>query len=744
MSKSSIESREATDLDFGRYLLMVKRQWLPATSVFIATVILSAIATNFMKPSYEAEGKLLFKLPSFQVLGSNLLTGGSEGGSGELKPLVSTQNPINTEIEIIYSPAVLQQTINRLKLKNKNKKGELVKVKDLEKAITIKVIGGTDVVKIAYQSPNPKEAAAVVNTVMKLYVENNILTTRGEAEATYKFMARQLPQVQSAVHLTEVALRKFKQENNIVDLTEETRSTVAIMGNLDNEINNVQAQLEDINAQTNALRQKIDLDSQQAIAVSSLNNSPAVQGILTQLQDIDRQLAVERSRYFDDNPVITSLEAKKANLNNLLQTQIQETIGDSTQVPEGQLQIGAIRQQLIQSFLQAEVQRFGLSKKLASLYNSRTEVKRRAKIIPMLVQNQRDLERKVEVAQSTYETILKKAQELQVAQNKNTAIARIISQAEIPKKPLVTKKIIVVLLGVLLGAFFASTTIILMEMRDRTVKTIQEVRDIFKYTFLGIVPSPQKKAKNRNQQKEEPVEEIIVRDAPYSLESEMYRMIQANLRLLSSDKLLNTIVVTSTVAKEGKSTVTANLSAVLAQLGYRVLLVDADMRIPSQNHLWQVNSIVGLSEVLVSQAEFKVAVCTVMDNLDILTAGIRPPNPLALLNSQRMESLITEFSAQYDFVIIEAPPLLVGADALTLSKMTDGMLLVANPDVLDLKSAISAQEILNNSKCNVLGLLVNSSSDQDKPKNNYLYNFEDSLKNQALNNPFLSIWEKIK
>lgn len=744
MPKSSIESREAIDLDFSRYLLMVKRQWLPATSVFIATVALSAVATNFMKPSYEAEGKLLFKLPSFQVLGSNLLTGGSEGGSGELKPLVSTQNPINTEIEIIYSPAVLQQTINRLKLKNKNKKGELIKVKDLQAGITIKVVSGTDVVKIAYQSSNPKEAAAVVNTVMKMYLENNILTTRGEAETTYKFMARQLPQVQSAVHLTEVALRKFKQQNNIVDLAEETRSAVSIIGNLDNEINNVQAQLEDINAQTNALRQKIDLDSQQAIAVSSLNNSPAVQGILTQLQEIDRQLAVERSRYFDDNPIITSLEAKKTNLNNLLQTQIQETIGNSTQVPEGQLQIGAIRQQLIQSFLQAEVQRIGLSKKLASLYNSRTEVQRRAKIIPMLVQNQRELERKVEVAQSTYETILKKVQELQVAQNKNTAIARIISQAEIPKKPLATKKIIVVVLGVLLGAFLASATIVLIEMRDRTVKTIQEVRDIFKYTFLGIVPSPQKKAKNRYQQKEEPVEEIIVRDAPYSLDSEMYRMIQANLRLLSSDKLLNTIVVTSTVAKEGKSTVTANLSAVLAQLGYRVLLVDADMRIPSQNHLWQVNSIVGLSEVLVAQAEFKVAVCKVMDNLDILTAGIRPPNPLALLNSQRMESLITEFSAQYDFVIIEAPPLLVGADALTLSKMTDGMLLVANPDVLDLKSAISAQEILNNSKCNVLGLLVNSSSDRDKPKNNYLYNFEDSLKNQALNNPFLSIWEKIK
>jgi capsular exopolysaccharide synthesis family protein len=735
MSKSSMESREDIDLDIGRYLLMIQRQWIPASGVFIAIVFLSAVATNFMKPSYEAEGKLLFKLPSFQVLGSNLLTGGSEGGSGDLKPLVSTQNPINTQIEIIYSPAVLQQTIDKLKLKDKNKPDEPLKVKALEKAITIKVIGGTDVIKISYKSANPEEAAAVTNTVMELYLENDILTTRTEAETTYRFMAKQLPKVEAAVRQSEVKLRKFKQENNIVDLAEETKSAVTIIGNLENEINNVQAQLEDINAQTDALRQNIALNSQQAIAVSSLNSSPAVQGILTQLQEIDRQLAIERSRYFDDNPVIISLEAKKTNLNNLLQTQIQENIGTSVQVPPGQFQIGSIRQQLIQNFLQAEVQRTGLSKKLASLYNSRSQFQRRVKNIPILVQNQRDLERKVDVAQSTYETILKKAQELQVAQNQNTANARIISLAEVPEKPSLVKKAIVLFLGVLLGLFSATITILVIEMTDKSLKTLQEVRDIFAYPFLGILPSSNKKVKTHNP-------EIIVRDASDSVASEMYRMIQANLRVLTSDKLLKTIVVTSTVTKEGKSTVTANLSAVLAQLGYKVLLIDADMRIPSQHYLWQVNSLFGLSEVLNSQAEFNIFVSKAMDNLDILTAGIRPANPLALLDSEAMESLIERFSTQYDFVIIEAPPLLIGADAITLSKMTDGILLVANPHVLDLKSAINAKEILDNYKCNVLGLLVNGISDQNDHKNNY--STIKPIKTQAFKNPLLSMWEKIK
>ena len=131
------------------------------------------------------------------------------------------------------------------------------------------------------------------------------------------------------------------------------------------------------------------------------------------------------------------------------------------------------------------------------------------------------------------------------------------------------------------------------------------------------------------------------------------------------------------------------------------------MRVPSQHHLWQLTNAAGLSEVLVGQSKFNTAACKVMDNLDVLTAGVRPPNPLALLDSKRMASLIKDFSSQYDFVIIDAPPLLLAADGLTLSQMTDGILLVARPGVIDYKSADAVQDMLKQSVQNVLGLVVN-------------------------------------
>jgi len=732
MSEKSMESRESIDLDLSRYLLILKRWWLPAASIFAATVMLSAVATQFMKPSYEAEGKLLFRIPSFKVIGSNLLPSSSEGrDSGDLKSLIATQNHINTQIEVISSPALLQQTIDKLQLKDRER--ERLKAKALQKSLSLKIIGGTDVLRIAHASLDPEEAAAVVNTVMNLYLENDILTNRSEAAATRQFLAKQLPKTQAAVDNAEVALRIFKQKHRIADLSEETRSAVNIIGDLDREINTVQAQLDEVNAQTNELRQKVDLNSQNAIAVSALSQSPAVQGILTQLQDTERQLATERSRFQNDNPTIVNLEARKANLRTLLQQQISQTVGNQTQVPQSLLQIGELRQNLIQNFLQSEIQRFGLTKRLSSLYNSRSGYEQQIKVIPQLAQNQRELERKVEVAESTYQTLLKKVQELQLVENTNTASSRIIAQAFVPSEPVSGKKAIVLLLGVTFGLFLATTTVLFLGMRDRSLKTLKEVREVFGYTLLGIVPLSVNKVRSRYSNAESTTQTIAVRDTPHSLTSEMYRMIQANLKFLSSDKVLKTIVVTSAVPKEGKSTVSANLAVAIAQLGRKVLLIDADMRVPSQHHLWQLTNAVGLSEVLVGQTEFNIAVSKVMDNLDVLTAGVRPPNPLALLDSKRMASLIENFSSQYnyDFVIIDAPPLLLAADALTLSQMSDGILLVARPGVIDSNSANAAQEMLERSNYNVLGLVVNGIIEKNE-SSSYMYHAHEYFKPRDL------------
>ncbi|MEA5580252.1 polysaccharide biosynthesis tyrosine autokinase [Nodularia harveyana UHCC-0300] len=714
-----MESREFIDLDLGRYLIILKRRWLAITSIFVSTVALSFFATTLIKPSYEAEGKILFRMPTFKVVGNDLLPNNNDGiEAAYLKSLVSNQNPISTQMEVIYSPALLQETINKLELKNSQ--GELLRFDAIQSGLKLKIIGGTDVLRVTYTSSNPEKAAAIVNTIMSVYLENEVLTSRTEAEIIREFMSRQLPYTQATMRRAEVALRMFKQKNNIADLGAETRLGVEIIGSLEKEMNAIQAQLADINAQSNELLQKLELNPQEAIAVSTLSQSRAIQGILVQLQEVDIQLANQSSRFLDNNPVIISLEARKANLSTLLQQQIDQTLGKQTQIPQRLLQMGELRQNLIDIFVQLEVQRFGLEQKLTSLNNSRSAYEERMKIIPQLEQAQRELERKIDVSQSTYQNLLTKVQELQLVENVTTPNARIIAHSLVPEKPDSRKKLIVVVLGVMFGGFLATASVLLFEMIDKSLKTLQEVTEVLGYTLLGVIPLSKQKILPRLNEIELNPWEVAVRDQPNSVTSEIYRMIQANLKFLSSDTVLRTIVVSSAVPQEGKSTVSANLAAAIAQLGRKVLLIDAHMRVPTQHHLWKLTNRVGLSEVLVGENQFETAVNQVMDHLDVLTAGVRPPNPLALLDSKRMASLIKDFSSQYDFVIIDAPPLLLGADAVSLSQMSDGILLVARPGIIDYGSAGAIQELLQKTSPNILGLVVNGVTELNK-STSYLY-----------------------
>jgi capsular exopolysaccharide synthesis family protein len=729
-----MESKEPIDVDLSQYLFAVKRRWIPAVSIFATTVGLALIAASLLKPSYQAEGRLLFKNPAFKVIGSNLAPSVTDGGeSGDLKPLVNNQNPISTQMEVITSRPLLQKLIQELRLTNgegapiavtdlQNEKGKKpLKVLDLQSVLVVKIVGGSDVLQITYKDRNPQQAAKVVNTLMKLYLENDVQTNSREAEAARQFMDKQLPTTQRAVNEAEVALRNFKQQNNVVDLSEEGKSAVGIIGNLDTTINTTRAQLDEATTQAKELKKKVNLNSQEAITVSAISQSPAIQGILTQQQDTERQLATESSRFSDSNPIIISLKEKQATLKTLLEQQIRSTVGSNEKIPQGLLRIGDLKQNMIKDSLQLELQRDGLVKKLASLQNSRAAYEKRVNVMPQLVQTQRQLERQLEVSQSTYQSLLKKVQELQLVKSKNTSTARIISNAAVPEKADYTLSKIVGGLGVLLGALISTGAIAYLEIKDKSLKTVKEIDKIFGYTLLGAIPaaSKNKKTISKDRLLASTTLEVAVRDTPQSVTSEMSRSIQANLRFLESDNPLKIITVTSSIANEGKSKVAANLAAAIASLGQKVLLIDADMRIPYQHQFWKLPLKKGLSDLLVGKSKFSQNYWTVMDNLDVLTAGSRPQNPLSCLESQKMKSLIQEVSELYDFVIIDTPPVLVAAETLSIAKITDGILLVSRPGVIDGNSALAAQEKLKMAKANVLGLIVNGVIEKNETEDHF-------------------------
>lgn len=713
-----MDSREALDIDFGHIWLILKRRWLPAGAVFGSAVALSFLMAILQKPVYKAEGKLLFKIDH-----TTSLTGVGKELSEVKPPLTDKSNLLQTESEVIRSVPLVRETARSLNLKDE--RGAPIDAEQIVKTrLTVKSLPGADVLLISYQGRAPEETAAVVNKLMSLYIENNIQVNRTQVAAAREFISQQLPKAEAIVRQAERALREFKEKNRVVALEEEAKSAVEVIAGLENQITRTQAQLADTTARSAELRNKVGQDSQEALAVSSLNQSAGVREVLQELQKVEAQLAVDMTRFQEAHPAIAELKDKRAALKAVLQERVAESLGSRKPVSEGDLQIGETKENLAEDLVKSEVERGGLAGQVERLSQTLASYKERVNILPKLEQDQRQLQRKLDAAQSTYEMLLKKLEEVRLAETQNIGNARILEPASVPEKPLLGKKAILLALGSLLGVLLSTATVVILEIRDTSIKSLKEVKDVFGYTLLVTIPSFGKKALTRGKEKEWPVPNIPVIDTPQSPISEAYRMLQANLKFLSSDKPLKVIVVTSSVAKEGKSTVSANLAAAVAQLGRRVLLVDADMRHPLQHHIWELINAVGLSNAIVGQADFKTAATEVMPNLDVLTAGVVPPNPLALLDSKRMASLIEYFSENYDFVIVDAPPLVLAADALTLGKMADGVLLVVRPEVVDYNSAAAAKEYLQRSGQNVLGLVANALIVENESDSYFYYGTE--------------------
>ncbi len=708
-------STEHTEyIDLHQYWFILKRRWLPASAVLGSVLLLTALVTFLQKPVYQAQGQLLFKkadsTSSFTGLGKEI---------GELDS-VQSSNPLETEAQIIRSIAISPEVMAALNLKDR--KGVPLKRKDILKLLDVRSIKGTDILQISFKSTVPQESVTVVNELMNFYLENNRSTNRAEAVAAREFIEEQLPKNKDTVRKAEAALRSFKEKNKIVALPEEAKAAVTEISNLESQIAKAQVDLTNTTTRSAALRNQLGMNSQQATALSTLSQSRGVQKVLEDLQAVQSQLELERSRFLEDAPIIVNLKSKEAQLKALLQERITQVLGTQQQPGDGNLQIGELQQNLIEEFVKSEVERLVLTNQLTALARVEAISKQRANVIPQLEQSQQDLEREVEAAQATYETLLKKLQEVRITEQQNVGNAQITQVALDPEKPLSPKKRLNFGLGGVVGILLAVVTALVLDARDTSIKTVREARELLGYTLLGIIPNFEKidKVGSRSKDREGATPKIPVKDTPRSLISETYRMLYANLKFLGSDKEVRVIAVTSAVPKEGKSTVCANLGLAIAQLGFKVLLVDADMYHPSQHKFWELSNTVGLSNIIVEQLELKTAIAEAMPNLYVLTSGLVPPNPLALLNSRRMASLIEDFSQTYDFVIIDTPPLSAAADARILSAMTDGMLIVVQPKLVDSASAIAAKELLEQSGQNILGMVINAVIPENEP-DSYFY-----------------------
>jgi polysaccharide biosynthesis transport protein len=726
--------------EIAQYWLVLKRRWLPAALVAALTTAVAWAITVNQTPIYQAKGQLILKKTNKTTA---LLSSSNLPGIGDLEGLTGS-NPSATQVEVIRSVSTSKGVITKLlEGKYKAESSERKRLKKLEKqpelfAAQLKVtsIKSTDMLELSFQDPSNKLARDVVEEVMDVYITNDKNNQRQEAEAARQFVGKELPKIENEVKQAEGAIRDFKEKNQVIDLPTESEKAVETITNLNKEITSASAQLA---AETSRLEGLKNLfggqDAQATIQSGLVSESPGLQKSLKELQDVESKLALLKTKFSDDAPEIITLKEQRQALVDILQKRYKQSlIGNKNfQGKVVELQPSGIQGGLISDFAKSEAQRTSLQKQIAALVYVVDAYKKRMNDIPKLEQEQNSLGRKLETTRAQYKTLLSKLQEIEIAENQTLGNSRIQAHAELPDDPISPKIPQNIAIGGFLGLFLGAAVAFALDSADKRIKTAEEARQLLpSYPVLGQIPIFEKAGQQRKVGNSSRSAGQLVLNSASGIEGESFRMLQTNLQFMNADNSLRVLVVSSSESGEGKSTVIANLALAMAELGKRVLLVDADMRKPTQHKIWRQSNYEGLSNLLSGQCDQKTAITEVQSNVFLLTAGVVPPNPVVLIDSAQMNKFITEWSSTYDLVLIDAPPVTVAADASLLGTQAGTLLFVVRPGVGNRESVEYAQEILTQSNIKVLGMVLNGVEiDRKKRYDNYYYASREARSNEG-------------
>lgn len=731
-----------TEIGLDQYWRIIKRRWLPLLAIFGTTVAAFNYWGSIQTPIYEAEGKLRIKSNDT----TSALTG-LDDERGQLRSLNKEESPIETEAELMTMTPLVREVIERMNYRNGE--GDLISVGEFLGNLDIDTENDTDILNVQYQSADIDLAKAVVNTLMDVYLAQNLLDNRAEAVAAREFIENQLPDAESRALSAGAALRNFKERNQIIELGRETEATVSTINDITAQITNTASQLYETEAQYRLVGDRIGQDPQTAMLAVAVSQSSGVQQILREYQEVETLLANESVRFQDQHPNIVDLQTRLANLDRVLDSRIQAVIGAQSLPASANFQSGELEIGMVNEYLRLESRLIGLRENLSSLLAAEEAYASRGSLLPQLEQEQRELQRQLDAAQSTYSSLLQRLQEVRVFENKNVGNARIVQPAEALRGKVAPDEDKYLATGVMLGIVLAIAAVVLLESINQTIKTVTEARESFKRPVLGVIPNfkdlykrPRKHLRLpvlgvipglsipdwRLPALREPIRVMGDREVPtlitdssnISLASESFHILRNNLKFLSSDNPPKVIAITSTGPSEGKSTVASNLAASIAKTGQRVLLIDADLHRPIQHWIWDVASRHGLSDFLAGQATLLDVFVPLRENLTGLLAGSLPPDPVSLLDSQKMLDLLDDFRQRFDYVILDAPSLRSVATASILGKMVDGLLLVVRPGVADRTSVNYAKELIGQSKQNVLGIVVNGTLARYEPYSYFL------------------------
>ena len=527
-------------------------------------------------------------------------------------------------------------------------------------------------------------AKEYANALAKAYVEQNIESKSREATQRVSFIDAQLKNITFSIKDASSKLERFRKVSKIVNV--ETKMKV-ISTRLD----------ENEGLLSNLLiREAMVKTFYRDLKLNRRVESLSVEG----LEDKESSLSHLMNKLHDALIEKKSLEEDYTNLHPLV-IRVNHKISE----------IKSIVIHTVKNIL------FNIRKHIKLVSKN---IKDEKKILNRLPKNARiygQLDSKFKMNEEIYAYLLKRRSEAEMVRASTVSKNRLLDKALLPRTPVKPKRVIIVLIGIVLGFIVGLLLSALKIMLDTKIKNENDISKIVTYPILGVIPT----FNNSNNSWKS---NIKVMESINSVVSESFRHLRSSLQFLVNHKKSKIILVTSTIGQEGKTTISVNLGAIISLRKKRTVIINIDMRKPTLHDRFNLPNKKGLSELLNGRVDLKsILQHTKYDNLDIISSGVVPPNPSELIQTKKMYKVLYTLKNMYDYIILDTPPIGLVTDAKEL-------MLFADINIFIVRADYSKKEFLENLKkydflkyVKTLGIVLNDFNVKEDHYGDYYYSY---------------------
>ena len=641
-------------LQIGQLFKLLKLRWpiiAGVTSIITLGAVLKALTDT---PIYQSKFEILTQSVTLET--RIISTTNPEALSNQEDLIGSSIN--EGKLRILRSPQILNPVLEELQISHPN-----LTYSDLFEGLSLTVSPkDPNILLVNFKNASKEIVEGASEELQESYIQYSIEDRQSNIVRGIDFVEDQLPVLRDRVGFLQDSLEDLRRNNNLIDPELQGEQLVEQLGLLQQEKIQIEIQLRESQENYDNFQKEVLMHGDMAVS-SFLQNDSRYQQLRERLLELDTQIAEQSVLLKETSPEIQYLLQQQEQLSPIIQQ-------ESSRV-----------QREVNSHIQDLTIRYSV------LLDTINALNLQIKELSTLTRLYTDVQRELEISTTNLNDFLIKRETLKIEAAQQQAPWKVLTPPKPPSVSVASAKRNFIL-GNFLGLIIGSGIVIAMDKFNNIARNPTELKSILPFPVLGTIPYSQllKEAKpttflNRFMSNEWLLT-LNTDQEPMSVDlrvfNEAFRSLNVNLSLMTPDRNIQTLTVSSTSPKEGKSTVAINLAKASAVMGKRVLLVDADLRRPSLHKKLGLPNDYGLMDLIVSQASLDDFVQTslISSNLFILTSGGTAPDPSIILASKKMSDLYQKAKDKFDLVIYDSPPLIGFADALLMAALTKNLLFV--------------------------------------------------------------------